>query len=657
MMKKTYFVTILFVLAINANAQPPLQWAKNIGGSRGDDIVVDAAGSVYTTGYFSGVRDFDPGPSTFYMTADGCGADDAFVSKLDVNGNFVWAKRLGESSTNYGNALAVDANGNIYTVGSFAGTVDFDPGVAVYDLTSAGQSDIFISKLDATGNFVWAQKIGSNTAQVANSIIVDASGNIIVAGNFVGAVDFDPGPLTFTLNGGGNNDCFIFKMDAGGNFIWAKQVVGNYSQGDAISTDALGNLYVCGNYNSTADLDPGSGANNVTATGGSADVFLIKLDAAGNFVWGKSFGGIGTDVAESIKADAAGNVYVTGNFPFTVDFDPGPTTFNISVAGSTDVYLLKLDINGNFLWAKTFAGVDAEAGRDVIVDATGNVYVTGLFLATVDLDPGPGVYNLTSFVASTDIFIVCLDAAGNFVYAIRFGGTTLDAGLALFVNGAGILHATGYFEGAVDFDPGAGIATLNSAEGRTFIIKLGGSVLPITLLSFSGTANANGNLLKWETSREKNTNQFEIEKSEDGVSFTTIAILPAAGNSSHTLRYSYLHGHPINGNNYYRLKMVDIDGRFTYSPVIVISNNAELFSVKIFPNPVEDILQIHIQAEKKEMILFNLFNTEGKIIASKKMNLQKGSNYLNWNMQTLAKGNYFLAADAANIETIKIIKK
>ena len=103
--------------------------------------------------------------------------------------------------------------------------------------------------------------------------------------------------------------------------------------------------------------------------------------------------------------------------------------------------------------------------------------------------------------------------------------------------------------------------------------------------------------------------------------------------------------------------MVDIDGRFTYSPVIVISNNAELFSVKIFPNPVEDILQIHIQAEKKEMILFNLFNTEGKIIASKKVELQKGNNHVGWNMQTLASGNYFLAADAASFETIKIIKK
>jgi hypothetical protein len=182
--------------------------------------------------------------------------------------------------------------------------------------------------------------------------------------------------------------------------------------------------------------------------------------------------------------------------------------------------------------------------------------------------------------------------------------------------------------------------------------------LPLTLISFTGnTINTNEVQLQWQTAQEINTKDFEIEWSIDGSRFEKISMQSAAGNSSQTLHYSYTHNQPVTGTNYYRLKMVDIDGRFTYSPVIVISNNAELFSVKIFPNPVADILQLHIHAEKKETILFNLFNTEGKKIDSKKMNLQKGSNYLNWNMQTLAKGNYFLAADAANIETIKIIKK
>ncbi len=656
----SYFqLTLLCILSVGFSAaqNPGLQWAKNIGGSRGDDIIVDAAGNVYTTGYFAGVADFDPGPGTFYMTADGAGADDAYVSKLDINGNFLWAIRLGGSSVNHGRALGVDAAGNVYSTGEFSGTVDLDPGPAVFNLTSNGQYDIYISKVDAAGNFVWAKNIGGATSDIPFSLVMDAAGNIVITGVFIGIVDFDPGPAVFNLNGGGNNDCFIVKIDAGGNFVWAKQVAGNYSQGDAISTDAAGNLYICGNYNFTADLDPGAGVYNVTATSG-VDVFIIKLDAAGNFVWGRSVGGLGTDVAESVKADAAGNVYVTGNFPFTVDFDPGPATFNVTVAGVTDVYLLKLDVNGNFAWVKTFAGLDAEAGHDVVIDATGNIFVTGLFIGTVDFDPGLAVYDLTSFGPSTDIFIVKLDAAGNFVYAVRFGGTTLDGGLALDVDQADVLHATGYFQEVCDFDPGPGTVTLNSADGATFIIKLGApSVVPITLLNFSGTALPGGILLQWKTAQEINTSSFNIEWSADGSVFQKIGEQPAAGNSSGTIAYSFLHGTPARGDNFYLLKMVDVDGRFTYSPVVKVNMPINRFSINVSPNPVTDILTLQIIAVKDEEIELILHSSEGRKIASKRITVTKGSNRISWDLQTIPLGTYFISNTNGLFKTIRINKQ
>ena len=650
-MKKIYLALLLLASAIFADAQPSLQWARNIGGSRGDEIKTDAAGNVYTVGYFSGNADFDPGPGTFYLTADG---GDAYVSKLDASGNFLWAARLGGDAINYNFSVEVDASGNVYSVGYFSGTVDFDPGPSVFNLTTNGQSDISISKLDAAGNFIWGKRIGGTLGEFAYAMLIDQAGNLCITGVFNGIVDFDPGPLVFNLDGNGANECYILKLDADGNFIWAKEIDGFYAQGDDIAKDASDNLYVCGVYSQTVDLDPGAGVYSVTSSG-SADAFVIKLDATGNFIGGRSFGGPGSQTCESVKADAAGNIYLTGFFPLTVDFNPGAGVFEMTALGSSDAFVLKLDAAGNFVWAKAFSGTAADNANDLAVDASGNVFVTGLFQTTADFDPGPGVFNLTAF--SNDIYIAKLDAAGNFGWAIRYGGTTLDAGLSIFISAAGNIYATGFFEGVVDFDPGPGITSLNYSTGRTFIVNLGSGALPLTLIEFSGKNVEGGNELIWKTAQEINTSHFELEWSSTGHQFNNLATLPAAGNSSQTQQYNYVHGRPVSGNNFYRLKMADIDGRFTYSPVIVVNINTSSSSLKIFPNPVTDILQLYIQSEKKESAVYNLYTAQGKIITSRKIELVKGSNLLTWNMQHLTAGNYFLSAIGTRFETIKIIKK
>ena len=140
-----------------------------------------------------------------------------------------FAGQFGGTSNDYGNSIAVDASGNIYTTGYFAGTVDFDPSAGTYNLTSAGGNDIFISKLDASGNFVWAKQLGGTNDEKGNSIVVDASGNIYTTGNFAGTVDFDPGAGTFGLASTGNYDIFISKLDASGYFVWAKKMGGTSS--------------------------------------------------------------------------------------------------------------------------------------------------------------------------------------------------------------------------------------------------------------------------------------------------------------------------------------------------------------------------------------------------------------------------------------------
>ncbi|MBK7669531.1 MAG: SBBP repeat-containing protein [Sphingobacteriaceae bacterium] len=200
-------------------------------------------------------------------------------------------------------------------------TVDFNPGVGTNSLTSIGTNDIFISKLDAAGNFVWAKTMGSTTGDVATCITFDASANVYTSGYYSGTADFDPGAGTSNLTVTGVNDIFVSKLDAAGNFVWAKKMGGSATDiTQNIFVDPTGNVYTTGYFSGTPDLIL-SLILYLTSTG-LEDIFVSKLDALGNFVWAKNLGGSGYDVGYGITVDAVGNVYTSGNFNASGDFDP-----------------------------------------------------------------------------------------------------------------------------------------------------------------------------------------------------------------------------------------------------------------------------------------------------------------------------------------------
>lgn len=202
-----------------------------------------------------------------------------------------WAKAMGGVNMDRGYSIAIDGYGNVYTTGNLEGTVDFDPGPGKFNLTSAGNKDIFISKLDPSGNFLWAISMGGLSWDEGLAIELDASGNVYTTGSFSGTVDFDPGIGIFNLTSGG---LFISKLDNLGNFIWAKGL-GPSIYGYSISLDDSGNVYTTGRFGWTADFDPGPGTFNLTSAG-MGDIFISKLDSSGNFLWAKSMGGDTTGV-------------------------------------------------------------------------------------------------------------------------------------------------------------------------------------------------------------------------------------------------------------------------------------------------------------------------------------------------------------------------
>ena len=488
-LRRLPLVFILSLLSlIVAQASPPMTapdfsaadngqfvWARALGGTEedlGGSIFVDTVGNVYTTGWFLGTADFDPGSSTFNLTS--AGFFDTFVSKLDSTGNFVWSRAWGGPGFDEGKSIFVDEGGDVYTTGWFDGKVDFDPGPGTYYLTSSGDFDIFVSKLDSAGDLIWAKALKGPDRAEAFSIYVDGSGGVYTTGWFYDTVDFDPGPGVFNLTSTGLGSIFVSKLDEAGNFVWAKAMGGGEQWGNSIFVDKFGDVYITGGFEGTTDFDPGAGVFKLTSIR-NADIFICKLDDAGNFIWAKAMGGTDWEEAESIFVDGAGDVYTTGAFWGTVDFDPGDGTFNLTSTGAdwTDVFVSKLDNAGNFVWARAFGGLDADGGSAVSVDAEGYVYTTGMFYDTVDFDPGVDTFNLIS-AGKSDIFVSKLDNAGDFVWAKTFGSVLYDLGKSIFVDIVGNVHTTGWFESTADFDPGSETFNLTSAgESDIFVSKLG----------------------------------------------------------------------------------------------------------------------------------------------------------------------------------------
>ncbi|MBI5962998.1 MAG: SBBP repeat-containing protein [Chloroflexi bacterium] len=467
-------------------------WAKGMGGpnqDEGNSITVDSAGNVYTTGDFQNTVDFDPGTGIANLTS--AGGADIFISKSDSDGNFLWAKNMGGVGGDDGICIAVDSNGNIYTIGDFTGTADFDPNAGTSSLTSAGGRDIFVSKLDGNGNFVWAKNMGGTYSDVGLDITLDSSGNVYTTGGFVDTADFDPGVGVSNLSSAGSADIFVSKLDSNGGFVWAKSMGGmGKDDGLEIRLDSNGNIYTIGRFENTADFDPGASAFNLTSAGLS-DSFISKLDHNGNFVWAKSMGGADYDDGYSIALDSNDNIYAMGGFSGTADFDPGPGIFNLTSAGYEDIFISKLDADGNLLWAKSIGGTDYDYGGTIALDSGNNIYMTGDYSGTVDFDSGTGITNLVSVGGSTDIFVSKSDSSGNFVWAKSMGGTWVDSGFSIAVDLSGSIYTTGFYSDTADFDPGPGISNLTSAgDWDIFVSKLfNDSVAPIVTSSVRASAS------------------------------------------------------------------------------------------------------------------------------------------------------------------------
>jgi gliding motility-associated-like protein len=426
----------------------------------GYSVIADAAGNVYTTGNFNGSVDFDPSPGFFILTANSTA--DTYISKFDPAGNFIWAKQMKGTDYAYGISIALDNMNNLFITGSFVGSVDFDPGPGLFNLTAIGRVDVFYEKLDSDGNFMWVQQIGTTLQNcTGNSITTDNSGNVIVAG---------------MIGRGSLNDAFIKKVSTDGNLIWTKYFSGSSPNCKvrAVKTDAAGNVYSTGFFGSNTgsnpvDFDPGFAVYNLTGFGGT-DIFVSKINKDGDFVWAKQIGGTLLEEGSGLALDALGNVIISGFFTGKIDADPGAGIYNFNAFGDEDIFVAKLNVSGDLLWARQMGGLDNEEGNSIAVDAAGNIYTTGHFYGIADFDPATTVNNISS-AGFSDIFISKLDGNGNFRWVQQIGGAQYDWSYAITVDATGNIITTGYFDDVVDFDAGPAVYNLTTLGSKDIFVN------------------------------------------------------------------------------------------------------------------------------------------------------------------------------------------
>lgn len=274
-------------------------------------------------------------------------------------------------------------------------------------------------------SLTWATQFKGIDQKRVTGGATDDAGNIYTVGCFQGVVDFDPSPNVFNLDAGGElqNDIFVMKQSPDGNLEWVYQFGSDrFCTGTDIAVSPAGDVCITGLFGGTTliDFDPGPGVTTFTPMDFN-DVFVLRLNSAGGFVWAKHIGGP-TDFLDTphLAIDPMGNVLLNVNYYGTLDFDPGPAVFNLITPPNSitrpDMAVCKLSAAGNFVWAKLIAGPSTDRAHSINADNNGNVLIGGYIFEVVDMDPGPGVFNLTAGGTNRG-FVTKLNPDGNFIWA------------------------------------------------------------------------------------------------------------------------------------------------------------------------------------------------------------------------------------------------
>ena len=468
---KTVFPSFFLLISLlfhPAQSHTP-QWAKHLGSDWASfqgivcSGVADAwYGSSTIAGTFRNTVDFDPGGGVTSLSSTLLG--DMYFARYDSNGALSWAKQIACFTNGNLQAITSDASANIFITGSFADSADFDPGAAVHMMYSNGSEDIFLAMYDPSGNYLWAISIGADQLDRGLSLATDDAGNVLLAGYFRDTVDFDPGAGTnIQAISGGNafaRNLFIASFSNSGLLNWVN-VIPSTNDFIDINSNVGGNVYATGLFTGTIDFDPGAGTTNVTGTG-TQNMFIAAYDAAGGLIYAESVANASSIYGlnrggKSIDVDGAGNVFLTGNFSISADFDPSASTAMLTASFSSAVFFARYDTAGVYQWAHMI-DINGVQAHNICL-RNNSFLLSGNYLTSGDFDPSASTATLTANMGGGwNMYLATYDLNGNYQSAVTFGNTLQDVSTGLITNALGDIFIAGEFQSdSMQFNQGTGV--------------------------------------------------------------------------------------------------------------------------------------------------------------------------------------------------------
>ncbi len=338
------------------------------------------------------------------------------------------------------------------------------------------------------------------------ALAVDGSGNAYVGGMFDGTVDFhaDWGGWTDSRTGVAS-DGFVMKINADGTYAWVRRI-GDSGQDwvEALATDSSGNVYVCGKFAGTVDFRADWGGATDSRTASGDDGFIMRINVDGSYGWAKQIGGAGGDRVSCLAADSSGNVYAAGFFDGAVNFQADWGGTDNKTGASIDGFVTKVNSNGTYGWTRALGGAGYDSCAALAATPAGIVYASGSFIGTVNFQADwSGTDNRTSSGASTDAFLLKIQADGSYGWVRRIGGTGPDSGYGTGVDGSGNVYVTGTYANTVDFraDWGGGTDSRTEFGGSdAFVCKVNSDGSYGWTRSIGGTSLDQGTSLAFDAS-------------------------------------------------------------------------------------------------------------------------------------------------------------
>lgn len=550
---------------------------------------------------------------------------------------FNWVVSVGQEAVNEGKCIAMDSNNDIVHVGIYWGSPDFDPGANEYRLTSAGETDIFIQKLDAGSNLLWAYRLGGINREEVTAMAIDSDNNIYLAGMYTGKTNLSTNnDILANFESIGGYDIFLVKLNSKGDTEWFKTFPGDRDDYiTSIVLDDVNNPTIAGSFGKTIDFNPDPFEETLVTSKGSNDAFILKLSRSGNRLWFKTFGSTSRDEVTALAIDTENNIIAGGNFRGTVDFADNKPGSTLISAGYEDSFILKIDTRANFTWVKH---ISSAAGSTAIwaidKDSFGNIYTNVEFFTTLDLDKnGNGYVIEPNEVGYSDFALAQYKADGSFTWGKHFINQfdyIEPQGVKISKNGE--IFLAGQFRGTIDCDPGPGKTVLNSYSDDTdiFLIKLSQSGSLVWAGQAGGTGEERCVALNLGDDKQILLSGF-FQKSAD--------MNPNPGLS-----------HLVSSvSNYDAYAMMITDQNTTSSFLPRAKNN-----ITFYPNPVTDFASMKLP-ENVSYIRGRITRPDGIVIhsfvAGQKENLEL-------NFSDLLPGIYFIHFDSKEaIQPVKVIKR